>query len=119
MSRAGMDNKDSGVNLEHEPVGGIYADAPPTRKATFKRFRLPDAVIAIAFNAFEKIVDALDGFLVTYLPIGIFRPCPVIPKLLHVTVLWRRLVARRGVAERCGTAFGTLSSFTSMRSWKW
>ena len=99
-------------NLEDKAVRLVYADAPPASKIAFKRFRFADAVVAVAVNAFEKFIDALDGLLVARLPIGIFRLGAVVPYFLHATTLRRRFAVRRDLS------FGlALSSSASIRSW--
>ena len=92
MACTGMNGNFASDNLEDKTVRLVYADAPPASKIAFKRLWLADAVVAISINAFEKFVDALDGFLVSCLPIGIFSPGTVVPYFLHATAL-RRLLA--------------------------
>ena len=112
MTCAGMNGYFTIGNLEDESICPVNTDAPPTSKVAFKGFGFADAVVAVAIDALEKFVDALDGLLVARLPIGIFRPGLVVPDLFHATALRRRFAARRGLA----LVLALLSS-TSMRSW--
>ena len=96
MAHAGIDDKMTAVELKHETILIVDPNAPLPGIAAFKRLWFPDAIVTVALNAFEKVVDSFDGFLVTSLPVGILRPCPVVPELLHATALRRAsLVAGR------------------------
>ena len=112
MPSAGIDFKHSVDESEYYSVSFVDADTPPACKVAFERFRLPYAIVAVAVNAFEKVVYSLESLLVAALPVRIFLPCPVVLELLHATVLRRRVVVRRDLGF-CSS----LSSSTSMRSW--
>ena len=112
MPCAGVDFKCFADESEYYSVGFVDAYAPPAGKVAFEWFRLPYAIVAVAVNAFEEVVYSLESLLVAALPVRIFLPCPVVPELLHATVLRRRVVVRRDLGF-CSS----LSSSTSMRSW--
>ena len=112
MTCAGVNGYFAADNLENETICLVNTDAPPASKVAFKWLWFADAVVAVAINAFEQFVDALDGLLVARLPIGIFRPGSVVPDLFHAATLRRRFAARRDLV--LGLA---LSPSTSTRSW--
>ena len=89
MTCTGIDFQGVARNLEYDSVGGIYSDAPFPRKVAFERFRLADAVVAIAINAFEKIVDALRHFRVALNDVAELIPGFVVPDFFHAERLRR------------------------------
>ena len=112
MPCAGIDNEGTVFYRKDESISAVYSYAPFPGTIAFKRLRLADAVVAVAFNAFKKVVDSLECFLVAALPVRVFLPGQIVPNLSHATVLRRRTVVRRPFA------FGIdSSSSTSMRSW--
>ena len=112
MAGAGVDDKLAIDNLKNKTVLLVDSDTPPSSKIAGKPFRLAYAVVAVAVNALEQGVYALECLLVTALPRRVFLPRPVMPKLLHDTVLRRRPAGRRGLdAEASST------SSASTRSW--
>ena len=64
MAFAGMNGNFAIDDLKDKAIRLVYADAPPSSKVSLKRLRLADAVVAVAVNALEKFVNALEGLLV-------------------------------------------------------
>ena len=112
MACAGIYFEHSVDESEYYSVGFVDAYAPPAGKVAFERFWLPYAIVSVAVNALKKVVYSLERLLVAALPVRVFLPCPVVPELLHATVLRCRVVVRRDLGF-CSS----LSSSTSMRSW--
>ena len=113
MASAGVDFQNILYNLKDDSVGGIDTDAPFAGKIALERFGIANTTVAVSLNAFEKIVDAAEGFGILRLPFSILGPRAVVPEFFHATALRRRLFSRLGFVRGC---ISSLSS-TSMRSW--
>ncbi len=79
VSGAGIDDQLVFNNLENETVGFVDVNTPPSGKISAEWFRLTNAVVAVTVDALEKCVDFLEHSSVATLPVGIFRPCAVVP----------------------------------------
>ena len=79
MAFAGVYEKSPVLDFEDKAVLFVDTYAPPPRQIPFQWFGLADAIESVAFNALQKLVDALDRFLVGSLPADICSPGRIIP----------------------------------------
>ena len=68
---------------EYNSVFIINVNTPIPLKIASKRFGLPCAIISVTVNINQEPIDFLQGFLILCLPIQIFVPSVIIPKLFH------------------------------------
>ena len=58
------------------PIPGVVSD---------QRLRVPDAVITVAFNVRNQLIDAAKGFLVLLKPVEVIFPGSFVPLLFHLS----------------------------------
>ena len=111
MTRTGIDFQGIARNLEYNPVGGVYSDAPLPCKVAFERLRLPHAIKAVAIDAFEKVVDALRHLRVALDDVAELILGFVVPDLFHAERLRlaEDLLGSRCFALACLLAFFSAS----------
>ena len=80
---AGQNLKFFALNAEDDAVGLVDADTPPAAQVVAERLRIADAGDAVAVDALQKQVDALESLGVLSLPSKIFFPSIVMPDLTH------------------------------------
>lgn len=89
MALAGQDfaSRHVVVNAVNQSVYLIYAAAPPAGKVLFQGFRFAYAVIPVALNVSDKLMNAFKRLFVLGLPVKIIRPSAAMPKNPHLLFL--------------------------------
>lgn len=83
MAFTGEDFKGIVDDSKDDAVGLVDADTPPAAQVVAQRFGVADAGCAVAVDALEKLVDALERLGILTLPGKVLLPGILVPDLTH------------------------------------
>ena len=74
------------VDSVYETVFVVDMPRPPTGHVATKLFWMPDAVIRIAVDVLDEMIEPFKDFFVLCLPVQVVFPGSVSPRFVHISI---------------------------------